>query len=244
MPPSPAWAAWKPRGGRSASSGARHHRTRGRSGRFITILLIPVQVIARWRSRRVSGRRGDPHGSRSAARARFGMSGFNEGYRARVSGVRGSSRPSGTVVRSHESRPRSGDRAHRVALGVWAGGRAGRLRSGIPRRACRNCGRTRATTGTATSSLRNSRSASDVLTVIVESQETESVSSHDLMAAVDRFAWHMQTSSGVQDVVTLPFVAKIAIAAGTEGSLKWRSIPRSGRSSRNRRATSKRARGC
>src|SRR5256885_110448 len=32
--------------------------------------------------------------------------------------------------------------------------------------------------------------------------------------------------SGVQDVITLPFIAKIAIAGWNEGSLKWRSIPR------------------
>jgi len=65
----------------------------------------------------------------------------------------------------------------------------------------------------------------DVLTVIVESKEPVCVS-HDLMSAVDRFGWHMQNVEGVQDVLTLPFVAKIAIAGWNEGSLKWRSIPR------------------
>ncbi|MDB6092217.1 MAG: transporter [Gammaproteobacteria bacterium] len=65
----------------------------------------------------------------------------------------------------------------------------------------------------------------DVLTVIVESKEPICVS-HDLMTAVDRFAWHMRNVEGVQDVLTLPFVAKVAIAGWNEGSLKWRSIPR------------------
>ena len=65
----------------------------------------------------------------------------------------------------------------------------------------------------------------DVLTVIVESKEPICVS-HDLMTAVDRFGWHMQNVQGVQDVLALPFVAKIAIAGWNEGSLKWRSIPR------------------
>jgi predicted RND superfamily exporter protein len=65
----------------------------------------------------------------------------------------------------------------------------------------------------------------DVLTVIVESREPICVS-HDLMAAVDRFAWRMQNVNGVQDVVTLPYIAKVAIAGWNEGSLKWRSIPR------------------
>jgi predicted RND superfamily exporter protein len=65
----------------------------------------------------------------------------------------------------------------------------------------------------------------DVLTVIVSSQEPICVS-YDLMAGVDRFAWNMQNIEGVQGVVTLPYVAKIATAGWNEGSLKWRSIPR------------------
>jgi len=65
----------------------------------------------------------------------------------------------------------------------------------------------------------------DVLTAIVESQEPVCVS-HDLMAAIDRCGWHMRNVVGVQDVITLPFIAKIAIAGWNEGSLKWRSIPR------------------
>ena len=65
----------------------------------------------------------------------------------------------------------------------------------------------------------------DLLTAIVESREPVCVS-YDLMTAVDRFAWHMQNVAGVQDVLTLPFVAKTAIAGWNEGSLKWRSIPR------------------
>ena len=65
----------------------------------------------------------------------------------------------------------------------------------------------------------------DVLTAIVESTEPVCVS-HDLMSAIDRFGWHMRNVAGVQDVITLPFIAKIAIAGWNEGSLKWRSIPR------------------
>lgn len=65
----------------------------------------------------------------------------------------------------------------------------------------------------------------DVLTAIVESQQPVCVS-HDLMSAMDRFGWHMRNVAGVQDVVTLPFIAKVAIAGWNEGSLKWRSIPR------------------
>src|SRR4029077_21089698 len=65
----------------------------------------------------------------------------------------------------------------------------------------------------------------DVLTAIVESQEPVCVS-HHLMTETDRFAWHMRNVPGVQEVVTLPFIAKVAIAGWNEGSLKWRSIPR------------------
>jgi len=65
----------------------------------------------------------------------------------------------------------------------------------------------------------------DVLTTVVEADGPICVS-HDLMTAVDRLAWHVQNTRGVQDVVTLPYYAKIAIAGWNEGSLKWRSIPR------------------
>ncbi|MBV9316804.1 MAG: MMPL family transporter, partial [Gammaproteobacteria bacterium] len=65
----------------------------------------------------------------------------------------------------------------------------------------------------------------DVLTAIVQSQQPVCVS-HDLMTWVDRFGWHMRNLLGVQEVITLPFIAKMAIAGWNEGSLKWRSIPR------------------
>ena len=65
----------------------------------------------------------------------------------------------------------------------------------------------------------------DVLTAIIESEQPLCVS-HDLMTGVDRFAWHMRNVPGVQEVITLPFIAKVAIAGWNEGSLKWRSIPR------------------
>jgi len=65
----------------------------------------------------------------------------------------------------------------------------------------------------------------DLLTAIVDAQQPICVS-HELMTWVDRFGWHTRNVVGVQDVVTLPFIAKIAIAGWNEGSLKWRSIPR------------------
>ncbi|GAC1451197.1 MAG: MMPL family transporter [Steroidobacteraceae bacterium] len=65
----------------------------------------------------------------------------------------------------------------------------------------------------------------DVLTAIVESGDPICVS-HELMTGIDRFGWHMRNVPGVQDVITLPFIAKVAIAGWNEGSPKWRSIPR------------------
>jgi predicted RND superfamily exporter protein len=65
----------------------------------------------------------------------------------------------------------------------------------------------------------------DLLTAIVDSQQPVCVS-HELMTWVDRFGWHMRNIPGVQEVITLPFIARIAIAGWNEGSLKWRSIPR------------------
>lgn len=65
----------------------------------------------------------------------------------------------------------------------------------------------------------------DILTVIVSAEEPVCIS-YDTMTAIDHFAWRMQNVEGVQEVVTLPYVAKIAIAGWNEGSLAWRSIPR------------------
>jgi len=65
----------------------------------------------------------------------------------------------------------------------------------------------------------------DILNVIVETKEPV-CTSHQLMAAIDNFAWDIRNVDGVQEVMTLPIVAKIAIAGWNEGSLKWRNIPR------------------
>jgi predicted RND superfamily exporter protein len=65
----------------------------------------------------------------------------------------------------------------------------------------------------------------DILTVIVETTEP-ACTSHVLMTSIDNFAWNMRNVDGVQDVMALPMVAKIAIAGWNEGSLKWRNIPR------------------
>mgnify|MGYP000877335388 CR=1 FL=1 len=65
----------------------------------------------------------------------------------------------------------------------------------------------------------------DILTVIVETQEPACVS-HGLMKAIDDFSWRMQNVEGVQQVISLPLIAKQAFAGWSEGALKWREIPR------------------
>jgi uncharacterized protein len=64
-----------------------------------------------------------------------------------------------------------------------------------------------------------------VLTAIVETDEPM-CTSHALMMAADNFSWRMSNVEGVQEVVSLPIVARTAIAGWNEGSLKWRAIPR------------------
>ena len=94
-----------------------------------------------------------------------------------------------------------------------------------PGRGAGAAGRTRATTATTTSSPRSSTSGSTCSPRSSQSQQPVCVS-HELMTAIERFAWHMSNVPGVQDVITLPFIAKVATAGWNEGSLKWRSIPR------------------
>jgi len=65
----------------------------------------------------------------------------------------------------------------------------------------------------------------DILNVIVETKEP-ACTSYQLMTAIDHFSWRMRNVDGVQEVMSLPIVAKIAIAGWNEGSLKWRNIPR------------------
>ena len=65
----------------------------------------------------------------------------------------------------------------------------------------------------------------DIINVIVET-ESDGCIDYDVMTAIDRFAWHMANVPGVQDVIALPGVMKIVSAGWNEGSVKWRNIPR------------------
>lgn len=65
----------------------------------------------------------------------------------------------------------------------------------------------------------------DIITVLVETVPN-GVIEHDVMALIDRFAWHMRNVEGVQSTLTLPEVARTINAGWNEGSLKWRVLPR------------------
>lgn len=193
---------------------------------FITILLIPVQVIREM-----------------AITASIGVAiviltdlvllpvlvsfvGFDEDYRARVN------RRQALLSRLWKRLARVTNRVPSLiiigvsillaVLGAWKGRETpiGDTQAGVPE--LRPDSRYNLDTDIITSKF---SIGVDILTVIVETKEPACVS-YDLMTAIDRFGWRMQNVEGVQDVITLPFVAKTAIAGWNEGSLKWRNIPR------------------
>ncbi len=65
----------------------------------------------------------------------------------------------------------------------------------------------------------------DILNVIVEVPEAGCID-HRVIDAIDRFAWRMANVEGVRDVVSLAGVSKVVSAGWSEGSLKWRNLPR------------------
>lgn len=65
----------------------------------------------------------------------------------------------------------------------------------------------------------------DILNVIVETTPDGCID-HRIIDAIDRFAWHMQNVEGVRDVMSLAGVSKVISAGWSEGSLKWRNLPR------------------
>lgn len=65
----------------------------------------------------------------------------------------------------------------------------------------------------------------DILSVIVESVPNGCVD-HDVVTLMDQFEGQIRAVPGVQSVVSLASVAKIINAGYSEGSLKWRILPR------------------
>jgi predicted RND superfamily exporter protein len=65
----------------------------------------------------------------------------------------------------------------------------------------------------------------DLLSVIVETIPDGGVD-HEVLTLMDEFEGHVREVPGVRSVVSLPVLAKIVNAGYSEGSLKWRILPR------------------
>jgi predicted RND superfamily exporter protein len=65
----------------------------------------------------------------------------------------------------------------------------------------------------------------DVIKVIAENPENGCID-HAVMDAIDRFAWRMQNTPGVQSTISMPQAAKIVYNAFSEGNPKWLTLPR------------------
>lgn len=66
----------------------------------------------------------------------------------------------------------------------------------------------------------------DLISIIAETAPSACTESYKVMAAIDRFAWQMSNVEGVQQVVTLPAIAKIVNAGWNEGNIRWQVLPR------------------
>jgi predicted RND superfamily exporter protein len=66
----------------------------------------------------------------------------------------------------------------------------------------------------------------DIINIIAETAPQACTESYKAMELIDRFAWHMQNIEGVQQVITLPAVAKVVHAGWNEGNIRWRVLPR------------------
>ncbi len=66
----------------------------------------------------------------------------------------------------------------------------------------------------------------DSISVIAEGIENACTEDPAAMFNIDRFGWHMRNVEGVQQVVSLPLVAKVIIAGWNEGNPQWRELSR------------------
>ncbi len=66
----------------------------------------------------------------------------------------------------------------------------------------------------------------DIINVIAETAPQACTESFKAMETIDRFAWHMQNVEGVQQVISLPQIAKVIHAGWNEGNIRWRVLPR------------------
>lgn len=66
----------------------------------------------------------------------------------------------------------------------------------------------------------------DLISIIAETLPEACTESYAVMEAIDRFSWRMANVEGVQQVVSLPKVAKVVNAGWNEGNLRWKVLPR------------------
>ena len=66
----------------------------------------------------------------------------------------------------------------------------------------------------------------DLISIIAETVPEACTESYAVMEAIDRFAWKMANVEGVQQVVSLPQVAKVVNTGWNEGYLRWKVLPR------------------
>jgi predicted RND superfamily exporter protein len=66
----------------------------------------------------------------------------------------------------------------------------------------------------------------DLLTIVAETIPDACTENYAVMESIDRFAWNLRNVEGVQQVITLPVVAKVVNAGWNEGNIKWRILPR------------------
>jgi len=114
-----------------------------------------------------------------------------------------------------------------VAVGAWLMGRhtpIGDTAAGVPE--LRRTSRYNHDTDVITAKF---SIGTDILNVIVETPVNGCVD-YAVMRQIDDFAWHMANVAGIRDVVSLPGVSKVVAAGWSEGSLKWRNLPRDTRS--------------
>jgi len=112
-----------------------------------------------------------------------------------------------------------------VGLGVWGEWKAGQVRigdtaAGVPELRQNSRYNTDSRIITDKFSI-----GVDVLSVIVETAPNGSVD-YEVVSLMDRFEGHIRQVPGVQSVVSVPAMAKIVNSGYSEGSLKWRILPR------------------
>lgn len=66
----------------------------------------------------------------------------------------------------------------------------------------------------------------DLISIIAETVPEACTESYAVMEAIDRFSWEMSNVEGVQQVISLPGIAKVINAGWNEGNLNWHVLPR------------------